>query len=168
MWPALEPGRHEEIRCAAVWGLGNGACGDPDRLLEFLADPVDRVALHAAAALPNLSPAAVRAFRRGLQSGDNRAAAISAATLGHHRQIATLLEEASASGPGRLWALRALGDFTQADVEAAAGPLLTAALRDVLMPMWIQHEDWLRTEDNEGALHTLSDQKIRLDPANPA
>lgn len=161
------PGRHEEIRCAAVWGLGNHPDGHSDCLLPFLTDPLDRVAVHAAAALSSLSPTGVRTLRNGLRSGDNRIAAISAATLRDQRCIGALLEEACTSGTGRLWALRTLGDLTRAEVEVAAGPLLTPALIDALLPLWIQHEDWLRTGDNEDAFRTLSEQRIRCDPVDP-
>ncbi len=164
---APTPGRHEEVRCAAIWGMGHHPGGDPDCLLPLLADPIDRVAIHASAAVSSLSPDAVCTLRDGLRSGDKRIAAISAATLRDQRQIDALVEEASTTGTGRLWALRALGDLTRAEVEAAAGPLLTPALLDALLPMWIEHEDWLRTGDNEGAFRTLNEQQIRFDPTDP-
>lgn len=123
--------------------------------------------MHVVAALPTLSEAAVQELCRALRAGDERASAVAAGTLAHHRRLDVLLDLASEPGPGRLWALRALGDCTPVEVEAAAGGPLCGALRDLLEPMWVQHVDWLRSEENEGALEALAGQRIRFDPTDP-
>jgi hypothetical protein len=148
--------------------LGTGICAEPDDLMGFVMDASDRVAMHAAAALPNeLSVAVAGALERAVRSGEPRASAIAAGALAQHRRLDVLLDIASDWGPGRLWALRALGDFTPAEVEAAASGHISEPLRSLLEPIWVQHLDWLRTEENEGGLAILADQRLRFDPAHP-
>jgi hypothetical protein len=159
-------GRHEEVRCAAVWGLGMGSCSDPVRLLDFVTDPTDRVALHAAGAMRALPDAVARELARGLHRDDDRAAAVAAAILAQHERVDLLLAAATEPGSGRLWALRALGDVAPEQVAAAAG-VLPEAVRQALAPIWIQHRDWLRSDANDGALRSLTAQQIRFDPAGP-
>ncbi len=115
---------------------------------------------------PGVSQSAARTVFT-YQSGDERLAAIAAGTLSAHHRLDVLVAVASNRGPGQLWALRALGDFSPAQLEAAVGAALSPALREALAPIWIQHKDWLRTEEYEGALQVLSDQRVRFDPANP-
>jgi hypothetical protein len=38
---------------------------------------------------------------------------------------------------------------------------------EALAPLWIQHRDWLRTPENEGALPLLAEQQVRFEPTNP-
>ena len=64
-------------------------------------------------------------------------------------------------------AIRALGDLPPAEVREKAGSALTAAMLDDLEPLWIQHEDWLRTTENEGALPLLTEQQVRFERTNP-
>jgi hypothetical protein len=163
-----EDGRDDEVRCAAVWGLGTGTCPDPERVMAHLTDPSDRVAMHAAAALPDeLPPAAISALDQAVQSGDSRSGPVAAAVLAHRGHADVLVKIASGDGPGRPWALEALGDFTPAQVEDAAGGTLDESLRSVLAPMWMRHVDWLRTDDNDGGLDILGHQRLRFDPARP-
>jgi hypothetical protein len=129
---ATRLGRHEEVRAAAVWGLGTGACAQPERALDFAVDADDRVALHAAAAIQTLSPAAVEKLRDWLR-GDPRHASVAAALLAQ-RDVGTLVEGAAEDGKARLWAIRALGDLPPAEVRGKAGSALTAAMLDELEP----------------------------------
>jgi hypothetical protein len=165
---APDPSRDEEVRCAAIWGLGTGTCPGPDHVMPYLTDASDRVAMHAAAALPDvLAPSAIDALDQAVRSGDSRSGPVAAAVLAHRGHADVLLKIASGDGPGRPWALEALGDFTPAEVEDAVGGALYEPLRSVLEPMWMRHLDWLRTDENEGGLDILADQRLRFDPAKP-
>jgi hypothetical protein len=53
-----------------------------------------------------------------------------------------------------------LGDFTAEQIEqSASGPL---ALRQLLQPIWAQHDDWLWSPAYLDALPALEMQRIRL------
>jgi hypothetical protein len=160
-------GRHEEVRSAAVWGLGTGAAPEPERAMEFTTDPDDRVALHAAAAIQVLSPAAIETLRTWLRGADTRAASVAAALLAHNGQVEALVDAAAEKSNARLWAMQALGDLSPAAVEAQAGDKLTTEMLEALAPLWVQHQDWLRTSENEGALPLLAEQQVRYEPTNP-
>jgi hypothetical protein len=162
-----QPGRHNEVRAAAAWGLGTGACAEPERTLELTTDSDDRVALHAAAGIQTLSPSAVEKLRAWLRDGDRRRSSVAAALLAHHGQVEALLDAASEDGDARLWAIRALGDLPPAEVRQQAGESLTSDLLEDLAPLWVQHEDWLRTPENEGALPLLAEQQVRFEPTDP-
>jgi hypothetical protein len=160
--------RKDEIRSAAVWGLGTGTRPAPGRIMPYLTDPSDLVAMHAATAMPDeLAPAVIDALKRAVQSGDARSAPVAAAVLAHRGHADVLLRIASGEGPGRLWALEALGEFTPAEVEEAADGGLDQALRSVLEPIWMRHVDWLHREENDGGLDILTRQRLRFDPAQP-
>jgi len=159
--------RHEEVRAAAVWGLGTGAARAGELALAFTTDPNDRVALHAAAAIQELPSAAIKTLRTWLREGDARAASVAAALLAHHDQIEVLLDAAAEDGAARLWAMRALGDLSPAKVKERADGRLTREMLEALAPLWVQHEDWLRTAENEGALPLLAEQQVRFEPTNP-
>jgi HEAT repeat protein len=154
--------RPDEVRAAAVWGLGTGSHADPSRLVSFTTDSTDLVAVHAAAALRTLPDDVVATLYRMLHSEDDRAAAVAAQVLARHHQIELLVEAACEAGTARLWALRALGDIPPEQVVAAVGTL-PATLRESLEPIWIQHRDWLRAEAI-GPLDALATQQIRYDP----
>ncbi|TMC07901.1 MAG: hypothetical protein E6J41_15300 [Chloroflexi bacterium] len=155
-------GRPDEVRAAAVWGLGTGTQADPSRLVRFTTDSTDVVAVHAAAALRALPDDVLTTLYRMLHSEDERAAAVAAQVLARHRQIDLLIEASCEVGPARLWAVRALGDIPP-DVVMAAARDLPTSLRESLEPIWIQHRDWLRVEAL-GPLDALYAQQVRYDP----
>jgi hypothetical protein len=160
--------REEEVRSAAVWGLGTGTCPEPDRVMPYLTDATDLVAIHAAAALPDgLAQTTIDELDKAVRSGDARFGPVAAAILARRGHVDVLVKIASDDGPGRLWALEALGDFTPDEVEAAAGGTLDEGLRSLLEPMWVRHEDWLRSEQNAGGLDVLGRQRLRFDPVQP-
>lgn len=155
--------RHQEIRAAAAWGLGQGASPDPSRLLYLAADTDDRVALHAAAALPDdLPPDILATLLSWIKEGDERKAAIAATLLARREHVPQLLEVASGTGVGALFALRALGDLPRRLVEARAGRRLTEDEVRLLNPIWIQQRDWLRRRENVDAIEILAYQRIRF------
>lgn len=152
-----------EVRAAAVWGLGLGASGEVDRLLPFLADPEDLVALHAGAALPDsLSDRARSVLSEWLVSGSLREAAAAAHLLARRGEWAILFKGARTSSPDvRALVLRALGDRPRVDVE----PYLHLGDADAaatLRTLWVQERDWLRGPLTEGGLEVLGKQRLRL------
>lgn len=156
-------GRHPEVRAAAVWGLGLGARRSLDEVAQFLDDAVDTVALHAAAVLPDPLPDAIRQqLVSWLNDGHERRAPMAAHVLARRQCIGPLLEVASRrTSFGGLLALRALGDLPRSTVEEAASTL-EDALRELLMPIWVQRDDWLRKPENEGGIGALEQQAIRF------
>ncbi len=160
------PGRHDEVRSAALWGLGTGAHPEPSIVLNYITDPSDQVALHAAAGLGDVTDPIAEILVESLGRGD-RAAAVSAAILAKQRRIPELLAVAGSQSEGRLWALRALGDLPPADVMKSVGKQLDPSVREALDPIWVQNRDWLRTEKIPGPLDVLAAQRVRFDPINP-
>jgi hypothetical protein len=154
--------RPEEVRAAAVWGLGTGSHPDPNRLVEFVIDGADLVAVHATAALRHLPDEVLTTLYRMLHSLDDRSAAVAAQVLARHRQIDLLVEAACEPGSAALWAIRALGDIAPDDMTITPGEL-PPSLRERLEPIWIQHRDWLRVK-SIGPLDALAAQQIRYDP----
>lgn len=159
-----EMGMHEEVRSAAVWGLGVGSARRPDRVVEFLADESDRVALHAASALSGvLSPQVTESLKKWLIAGEERKAAVAASVLARNGRIQALLDVVEATdGLGSLLALRALGDLPRAQVERSAGSGVNRETLRLLEPIWVQHRDWLRNPENAGALDILDAQQVRF------
>jgi hypothetical protein len=156
----------EELRAAAVWGLGRGVHSRPDLVLPYAVDPSDLVGLHAIVALRRL-PGDLLPILSAWLAADDRHAASAATILVRHQEVPTLLAVArSGTGSGRRWAVNALGRLPSEIVEARAGGHLTAELRDELLALWVVHRDWLRGDMHEG-LRALSLQTILLDPAEP-
>nr|MDT0663477.1 hypothetical protein [Micromonospora sp. DSM 115978] len=155
--------RHQDVRAAAVWGLGLGATADPIRSLSFAADPNDLVALHSVAALPVDLPLQVASIlSEWMTGGDERQAASAATILARHGEVGRLLEVTASGGSGALFAVRALGDLPREVVEAKAGRPLRPEEIQVLAPIWIQHSDWLRRPQNAHGLEALANQRIRF------
>ena len=95
--------------------------------------------------------------------GDARRAEASVALLLRHGRVRELLTAARAHGPGRLLALRALGDLPlSAFVEIGEGGV-EHEFGDVLAPLWRSREDWIRQGGDEG-LNALASQRLRFGP----
>lgn len=150
-----------EVRAAAAWGLGT----DPSaavHLLGLLDDDDDRVALHAASALPAELPHGVlQQLLEWCREGTSRQSAMAATLLARHGCVQEL--HCVATDPrssGRMYAIRALGDLPPQEVEEALGAHLEPELRHVLEPIWVAQNDWLRSDENEGALDVLAAQRL--------
>lgn len=152
-----------EVRAAAVWGLGLGASGESHRLLPFIADENDLVALHAGAALPDSLPDETRsALSEWLDSGALREATAAAHVLARRGEVTTLLDRAKTCSPQvRALILRALGDRPRAEVEPSLH-LTDADARAMLRTLWVQEQDWLRGTFTDGGLDVLERQRLRL------
>jgi len=160
---ASDPSRPQELRAAALWGLGQGVNPRADLLLPFTVDGEDFVALHAIAGLPSLPDELIPTLVGWLAEADDRRAAVAAQILLRHQAIGPLIEAVRRGDSGRLWALRALGDLPPELVREVGGELLTPDIEDDLAPLWIGQQDWLRIVGAEG-LEALDVQKVRFNP----
>lgn len=144
---AANPHLDEEVRAAAVWGLGATGHDEPARLLQFIGDPNDYVAVHAVvAAGSNLDKSTCE--RAGeLLADETRDAAAAARLLANQSSNgAQVLADVSHAGSGsaRVWALRGLG---LAGREAVATVDLPADTIRLLEPMLAAEESFI--DDNE-------------------
>lgn len=158
-----------EARAAAGWGLGQSGADQPDRVLPFLADADDFVALHALAGIGSV-PADLLPRVQALLRGSEREAAAAAALLARQAEpgAAALLDATTQGGAGRDWALFALGQMPRALVERVGRGRLTTEMRQTLTPLWIgTHGNWLQREDNARDFQLLNKQTVREDPSRP-
>lgn len=153
---------HPELRRAAVWGLGSTGIDDSARVLPFLADPDDEVALHALAGIGELDDADVAALVRMLCDGGDREVASAAELLVEEgeRGIRPLLEIAERDDRAGLRARTALGTASEAEVLRVAKGQLPPALAVALAPMWAGHASWLRRQ-LDSPLAVLRRQALR-------
>jgi len=149
-----------ELRAAAVWGLGQGMASKPELLLNRFVDAEPLVALHAIAAVDDLSEDLRNKLVSWLADGDSIRAPTAAQLFQRHRCVNALLEATRTVGNARFLALRALGELPPALVRSLAGDRLTSDIGEALLPMWLGQEDWLRQDGKEG-LDALDIQKIR-------
>ncbi|MDE0605983.1 MAG: hypothetical protein OXH78_02380 [Acidimicrobiaceae bacterium] len=154
-------GLPSELRAAAAWGLGQGEARKPEMLLDRFVDPESLVALHAIAAVDEISKDLLHKLVAWLAGGDAIKAPTAAQLLQRHRCVDALLNAAETEGNTRLLALRALGELPPALVRSLAEGRLTPDIEDALLPMWLGQEDWLRQDGKEG-LAALDIQKIRF------
>ena len=150
-----------ELRAAAAWGLGQGMASQPELLLDRFVDAEPLVALHAIAAVDELSEDLRDKLVSWLADGDAIRAPIAAQLFQRHRCVDALLEATRTVGNARFLALRALGELPPALVRSLAGDRLTSDIGEALLPMWLGQEDWLRQDGKEG-LDALDIQKIRF------
>lgn len=157
------PNVHQEVRAAAAWGLGEAADAGTRDLLRLLDDEDDRVALHAASALPEeLGPDGMHQLISWLRGGTRRQSAVAAELLSRREHVNELHDLAmNGDGDGRLFATRALGELPRATLEAALGSPLAKELQHLLEPIWIARRNWLMNADNAGALDVLAAQRIK-------
>ena len=154
---------NSEVRAAAAWSLGQGDAPRPDALLDYIADENDLVALHAASAMPlPLQADVVGKLVGWLHDGSDRQMAVAAALLARDGRVLELVQASlDKNSRGRLFAIRYLGDIDRAEVFASGAQIATE-LESALDAIWIQHDDWLRQPETEGALDILGDQQVRF------
>jgi len=154
---ALEP----EARSAAVWGLGTAGIDDARRLLPFIADENDDVALHALAAIGPADDSLRGELGKMLLRGNDREAASAVALLAEEGEpgIQLLVDAARKEDRAGLWAQAALGRLSEEEVRSTGrlGPTLDAALG----PMWTDQRNWLRAQEPPSALDLLRRQCVR-------
>jgi len=151
-----------EARCACVWGLGVAGLNDPARVLTFIADEDEEVALHALAGIGEVQPELFPEVARLLDGTQAQAASASALlAMQGDNGIELLLTSARAAGQGAAWATAALGELPEADVRRVADDELPDDLQRALIPMWTQSRSWLRRHQLDTPLQFLQRQTIR-------
>lgn len=150
----------DEVRQAAVWGLGKTGMKAYDELLPFIADPDQDVALHAIVAFSNDTPERViRALVQELRAGDQRRAAAASEALriiGGETVLRVLIE---AAATGQDWVLATLGRLPPSMTRAA---LSGSALLQQLTPMLLLGEgaNWLASDDRIMDIAFLAKQSV--------
>ncbi|MDD9985538.1 MAG: hypothetical protein OXQ31_04620 [Spirochaetaceae bacterium] len=153
--------RDDELRQAAVWGLGKSGLRRYDDLLSFIDDPDDDVALHAIAGFDRQTPTAtVKRLVDDLASGgDRRRAAASAALVAiGSDEVITTLATAARTTPDD-WILATLGRMPPARVRRLlAGDHLLTRISPMLLTA--DGANWLATEGKRADLAFLFAQDI--------
>lgn len=149
-----------EVRQAAIWGLGHAGVRAYERLLPFVDDAEENVALHAIAAFGTDAPAPVVGSLIGAlrSSSPRKVAACSEALrlISSAEVMRQLIAAAEAQGEQRAWVLATLGRLPAADLRATlAGTPLLAELEPLLL---INSGSWLSREDTNLSLRFLSKQ----------
>ena len=161
-----DQGLASELRAAAAWGLGQGAAPESELLLPFISDDDHLVALHAITAIDQITDSEAAKLSRWL-GADDKLAAPAARVLQRLGRVEELLDACEHGGRRRVWALRALGDLPLNEVRERAGPRLTDELAQLLEPIWVGQNDWLRSDDGKAGLDSLDVQKVRANPSPP-
>ncbi|TDE95073.1 HEAT repeat domain-containing protein [Occultella glacieicola] len=152
-----------EVRAAAAWGLGLGARPSLDPLLPLVSDDDNVVALHAAAAMPDVLPSSiVDALLAAVTDGSVREATSAAHLLARHGHARTLLGVLNQmSVEVYLISLLAIGDTDPAEVNRMLH-LVDSTTGATLRALSARHRDWMRQPDTDGGLDVLTRQRVRL------
>ena len=137
-----------ELRAAAAWGLGIAGRRQPDRLVPFIGDQSDEVALHSVVALGRqLSMDVLEAVAMLMDADDRRAAAAASVLARNGPRGAEVLLARATTGQAeraRAWARYGLGLLGRAAVATAAGGRLPTELEVLMEPLWLGlTENWL-------------------------
>jgi hypothetical protein len=148
-----------EARCAAVWGLGIAGANEPRRVIPYIADDDEEVALHALAGVGRIARSDLPTVV-ALLSGSDRQAASAAVLLAEQGDdgLTSLLKAARAGSP---WAIGELGRLPEATVRRVAGGDLSDDLIRVLRPLWLHATSWLTRQQMATPLQFLQRQTIR-------
>ena len=140
---AMDQELDSEARCAAVWGLGIAGANEPARVIPFIADDDEDVALHALAGVGRIAPSDLPAVV-DLLDGSDRQAASAAVVLSEQGDdgVASLL---GAARSGSAWAIGELGRLPEPVVRRVARDNLSDDLARVLDPLWRHATVGLRT-----------------------
>ena len=153
--------RGDELRQAAVWGLGKSGVRRYDDILGFIDDPDDDVALHAIAGFDGHTPPSTikRLVDELASGGDRRRAAASAAlaAIGSDEVITTLAAAAHTTPDD--WILATLGRMPPGRVRwLLAGDNLLPRISPLLLTA--EGANWLATEAKRGDLSFLLAQDL--------
>ena len=153
--------RGDELRQAAVWGLGKSGIQRYDDLLGFIDDPDDDVALHAIAGFDNHTPpATIKRLVNTLASGGDRGRAAASAALAAIGSdgVITALTAAAHTTPDD-WILATLGRMPPARVRwLLAGDSLLSRISPLLLTA--EGANWLATQAKRGDLSFLLAQDL--------
>ena len=148
----------DEARQAAVWGLGHTGLRAYDKLLSYLADPEENVALHAIAAFgPDTPDRVIAELINGILTGKLRQTASCSAALriiGSRAVIDALSSAATTAHARRSWIIATLGHLGDSNVRTA---LRGSALLTELEPLLLgsSPDNWLAPEDTGASLAFL-------------
>jgi hypothetical protein len=150
----------DEIRQAAVWGLGKAGLKAYDQILPFIGDKDEDLALHAIAAFGSDTPEGViRQLVSELAAGDSRraSAASEALRLIANETVLRCLIEATI--PGHDWVLATLGRLPSALVKPA---IEDTPLMKRIAPMLLMGKgaNWLASEDRVMDIAFLTKQNL--------
>ncbi|MEM7503801.1 MAG: hypothetical protein AAF417_17245 [Pseudomonadota bacterium] len=153
----------DELRQAAVWGLGKFGLRSYDELLRFIDDPDEDVALHAIAGFGPDAPAdVVGHLVADLVAGEPRRAPAASEVLrllATEHVVTSLIGAARAQGGARNWILATLGRLPPSLVR---NHLQDTELLRQLEPMFLQAEGahWLSSEAIATDIAFLTKQNI--------
>jgi HEAT repeat protein len=150
----------DEIRQAAVWGLGKTGLKAYQELLPFIADPDENVGLHAIVAFGNDTPdAVVRRLVEELIAADPRRAAAASEALRLIANESVVRDLIGAADGNHDWVLATLGRLPSALVRRA---VTDADLMRKLGPMLLLSEgaNWLASEERVVDIAFLSKQNL--------
>jgi HEAT repeat protein len=140
----------QEIRQAAVWGLGKGGAREYACLLPFIADNDEAVALHAIAGFGQDTPRSVAdelvALLRNGSPRERASASLSLSVIASEDALAAVISSSRSSLDDDTWLVATLGRFHPDDVRQA---LNSDPLLDKVEPLLLLSEqsNWLATRD---------------------
>jgi hypothetical protein len=150
----------DEIRQAAVWGLGKAGLKAYDKILPFIGDTDENLALHAIAAFgSDTSDVVIGQLVSELVAGDSRRASAASETLrliANETVLKCLIEAAATEND---WVLATLGRLPAALVKPA---IAGSALMKRIAPMLLMGEgaNWLASEDRVMDIAFLTKQNL--------
>jgi HEAT repeat protein len=152
--------RDDEIRQAAVWGLGKTGLKSYSDLLPFIADADENVAMHAIIGLGEDTPGnVIKGLIALLLSGDPRKAAAASQALRQIGGAAVVSSLVGAASGGNEWIVATLGRLEPVIVrKAIAGTGLAGRVEPLLLLN--ERVNWLSTEDRVIDLAFLDKQDI--------
>ena len=153
----------EELRQAAVWGLGKAGLKSYQDLLPFIDDADEGVAIHAICAFDSDTPGHVLEHLVGdLIAGESRrapAASLALCTIASETVLQTLLAVANEEEPVPPWIIATLGRMPEASVHRhVTSPNLVELVTPVLLNS--AGTNWLSSETTIGDISFLSKQNF--------
>lgn len=151
----------DEIRQAAIWGLGKSGLKAYDALREFISDPDDNAAMHAIIAFGSDTPpdviAALIADLNNTADLRRSAAASEALRVIGNKDVVTAL--AAAAGTGSNWVIATLGRMPPSLVrDELRGNAVLSRIEPLLLLN--ANANWLASEDRVVDLAFLSKQDV--------
>jgi HEAT repeat protein len=153
----------EELRAAIVWCLGTYGHRDLEAVVDYLGDPSDLVASHAAVAMGSPLAPDLRQRLIALLTGESARAAASAAWVLQRDSsdvLPLLIELAQRDAIGRGWAISILGRRSSEEVLPLLGD--KPELQRLLEPWWIvaPSQNWAFTPAGLVVLEEVSKQTL--------
>ena len=153
----------DELRQAAVWGLGKAGLKSYEDLLPFIDDADEGVAIHAICAFDSNTPDHVLDYLVGdLVSGDRRrapAASLTLRTIASERALQALVAVAGTAKLVPDWIIATLGLMPEASVRRhVTNPRLLECVSPVLLTS--EGANWLSSETAIGDVSFLAKQSV--------